>query len=370
MKTNDLSLANRPKLLSAEIVGYNYTDVIFSPYGEYWRQMRKICILELLSAKKVGSFKSIRDQESWSLVECMVNKGPVTINLTEKIFSTINVIATRVAVGSRCKDHGMLVELIEQLVSLSGGFDVCDLFPSFKVLHLVTGMRGKLMRIHSKIDKMLDGIISDHQECRAGGGRTEQNEDLLDVLLRLKDDGGLQFPLTYDNIKAVILDMFAAGTDTASVIIEWAMFELMLNPRVMHKLQGEIRRVFQGKKKVYESDIEDLEYLSLVINETLRLHPPIPLIPRECREKCEIGGYNIPVNTKITINIWKIGRDPDYWNNPESFIPERFSESSIDFKGTYFEYLPFGAGRRICPGLTMGLAIVELVLTRLLYHFN
>ncbi|KAF5795835.1 putative premnaspirodiene oxygenase [Helianthus annuus] len=205
MKTNDLSLANRPKLLSAEIVGYNYTDVIFSPYGEYWRQMRKICILELLSAKKVGSFKSIRDQESWSLVECMVNKGPVTINLTEKIFSTINVIATRVAVGSRCKDHGMLVELIEQLVSLSGGFDVCDLFPSFKVLHLVTGMRGKLMRIHSKIDKMLDGIISDHQECRAGGGRTEQNEDLLDVLLRLKDDGGLQFPLTYDNIKAVIL---------------------------------------------------------------------------------------------------------------------------------------------------------------------
>ncbi|KAF5795836.1 putative premnaspirodiene oxygenase [Helianthus annuus] len=165
-------------------------------------------------------------------------------------------------------------------------------------------------------------------------------------------------------------DMFAAGTDTASVIIEWAMFELMLNPRVMHKLQGEIRRVFQGKKKVYESDIEDLEYLSLVINETLRLHPPIPLIPRECREKCEIGGYNIPVNTKITINIWKIGRDPDYWNNPESFIPERFSESSIDFKGTYFEYLPFGAGRRICPGLTMGLAIVELVLTRLLYHFN
>ncbi|MFS7964974.1 putative premnaspirodiene oxygenase [Helianthus anomalus] len=207
MKANDLSFANRPKLLSAEIVGYNYTDIVFSPYGEYWRQMRKICILELLSAKKVRSLESIRDQESWRLVECMVNyEGKVTVNLSKKIYATINVIATRVAVGSRCKEHGMLVELIEQAVSLGGGFDVSDLFPSFKMLHLVTGMRGKLMKIHGKIDKMLNGIISDHQECRvAGGGRAEQNEDLLDVLLRLKDDGGLQFPLTYDNIKAVIL---------------------------------------------------------------------------------------------------------------------------------------------------------------------
>ncbi|KAL9991772.1 putative premnaspirodiene oxygenase [Helianthus debilis subsp. tardiflorus] len=301
----------------------------------------------------------------------MVNEGKVTVNLTKKIFATINVIATQVAVGSRCKDHGMLVELIEQAVSLSGGFDVSNLFPSFKILHFVTGMGGKLMKIRGKIDKMLDGIISDHQECRAGGGRAEQNEDLLDVLLRLKDDGGLQFPLTYDNIKAVILDMFAAGTDTASVIIEWVMFELMLNPRVMHKLQGELRRILKGKKKICESDIKDLDYLRLVIKETLRLHPPLPLlVPRECRAKCEIGGYDIPVNTKVIINFWKIGRDADYWNNRESFIPKRFSESLIDFKGTHFEYIPFGAGRRICPGLTIGLANVELLLTRLLYHFN
>ncbi|KAI7738833.1 hypothetical protein M8C21_011714 [Ambrosia artemisiifolia] len=371
LKTNDLSFANRPKLLSAEIVGYNYTDIVFAPYGEYWRQMRKICILELLSAKKVRSFESIRDQESCGLVESIVNEGPVTINLTKKIFATMNVIACRVAVGSKCKDHEMLLELIEQIMSLSGGFDVSDLFPSFKVLHLVTGMRGKLMNIYGKIDKMLDSIIFDHQECRGDGRQADQNEDLLDVLLRLKDDGGLQFPLTYDNIKAVILDMFAAGTDTASVIIEWAMFELMMNPRVMHKLQGELRRVLKGKKKVYESDLKDLDYLRLVIKETLRLHPPLPLlVPRECRETCKIGGYDIPVNTKIIINFWKIGRDLDYWNDPESFIPERFSGSLIDFKGTHFEYLPFGGGRRICPGLTMGMANVELLLTRLLYHFN
>ncbi|XP_076881784.1 premnaspirodiene oxygenase-like [Bidens hawaiensis] len=369
MQTNDLLFADRPKLLSAEIIGYNYTDIAFAPYGEYWRQMRKICILELLSAKKVRSFDSVREQESWSLVESMVNEGPVKINLTKKIFTMMNVVASRVAVGSRCKDQATLLELIEQAVSLSGGFDVSDLFPSFKLLHLVTGMRRGLTKIHSKIDKILDGIISDHQG--RGGGQTELNEDLLDVLLRLKDDGGLQFPLTYDNIKAVILDMFAAGTDTSSVISEWTMFELMINPRVMNKLQAEVRHVLKGKNKVYESDLKELDYLRLVIKETLRLHPPLPLLlPRECRTKCEIGGYNIPVNTKVIINSWKAGRDPDYWTDPESFIPERFSGSLVDFKGTHFEYLPFGAGRRICPGFTMGLANVELLLTRLLYHFN
>ncbi|KAK1412805.1 hypothetical protein QVD17_34323 [Tagetes erecta] len=372
MKTNDLSFANRPKLLGAEINGYNYTDIAFAPYGDYWRQMRKICILELLSAKKVKSFESVREQETWSLVETMLNEGPVVINLTDKIFTVMNVIACRVSVGSRCKDEGKFVELIEEVISLSGGFDLSDLFPSMKLLHLVTGMRKKLMMIHRKIDKMLDDIIFDHQQRRCCDGvRTDENEDVLDVLLRLKDDGELQFPLSYDNIKAVIMDMFGAGTDTSSVIIEWAMFELIINPRVMQKLQGEIRRVLKGKEKVYESDLRELDYLRLVIKETLRVHPPFPLLlPRECREKCEIGGYTIPVGTKVITNFWKIGRDPDYWTDPECFIPERFDESLIDFKGTHFEYIPFGAGRRICPGLAMGLANVELLLTRLLYHFN
>lgn len=105
--------------------------------------------------------------------------------------------------------------------------------------------------------------------------------------------------------------------------------------------------------------------------ETLRLHPPLPLLlPRECRETCEIGGYNISVKTKVMINVWKIGRDPDYWIDPESFVPERFSVSSVNMMGKDFEYFPFGAGRRMCPGIMMGLANVELSLVMLLYHFN
>ncbi|CAH1439889.1 unnamed protein product [Lactuca virosa] len=370
MKTHDLSFANRPKLLNAEIIGYNYTDIVFSPYGDYWRQMRKICILELLSAKKVRSFHSVREEESWNLIQSIGMQGSKTINLTQKIFMMTNVIACRVAVGSRCKDQALLLALIQETVSLAGGFDLSDLFPSVKVLHFLTGMRNKLVKIRKKIDHILDSIISEHEERRAAG-QNNHNEDLLDVLLRLKVDGGLEFPITSDNVKAVIVDMFVAGTDTSSVAIEWAMSELMKNPMVMKKVQVELRHALKGKNRIYESDIQELHYFKLVIKETFRLHPPVPLlVPRESRVKCEINGYHVPVNTKVLINAWKIGRHPDYWIDPESFVPERFSDNSVNMTGTDFELLPFGAGRRMCPGMTLGLANVELPLAMLLYHFN
>nr|XP_043625806.1 cytochrome P450 71AV8-like [Erigeron canadensis] len=378
MKTHDLSFADRPKLLCAEIIGYNSSTFAFSPYGNYWRQMRKICVLELLSAKKVQSFQSIREQESFILVEHVALQRFKSINLSENIFVMINTIISRVAVGTTCKDQGTLIALIKETINLASGFDVADLFPSIKLVHRISGMRNKLMKIHEKMDKILDNIISDHQERRGGGGGglqiNRENEDLLDVLLRLKYDGGLEFPITYDNIKAVILEMISAGTDTSSVTIEWAMSELIKNPRVMMKAQSELREALKGKTKIQESDVQVLGYLKLVIKETLRLHPPVPLLlPRENREKCEIGGYQIPIKSKVIINVWKIGRDPDNWVDPESFVPERFlsdDESSMNKVETDFGYLPFGAGRRMCPGMSLGLANVELPLAMLLYHFN
>ncbi|XP_071718299.1 cytochrome P450 71AV8-like [Rutidosis leptorrhynchoides] len=371
LKNHDISFANRPKLLSAEIVAYNYTDVAFSPYGDYWRQMRKICVLELLSAKKVQSFRSLREQESWNLIESMAVEGSISVNLSERVLTMVNTLMCKVAVGSRYKDPVTFIALIEEALHLASGFDVSDLFPSSKLLPLVTSTRRKLIKVRNKMDKILDDIISDHQERRTGIQINHENEDVLDVLLRLQNDGGLEFQITYDNIKAVILDMFGAGTDTSSVTIIWAMSELMKNPKVMKKAQTEIREVLKGKKKIHESDIQELEYLKLVIKETLRLHPPLPLLlPRECREKCEIGRYEIPIKTKVIINSWKLGRDPDYWVDPECFVPERFGESSVNMMGTEFEYLPFGSGRRMCPGMTLGLANLELPLAMLLYHFN
>ena len=146
---------------------------------------------------------------------------------------------------------------------------------------------------------------------------------------------------------------------------------MMKNPRVMKKAQDEVRQVFNTKGSVDETSLSEMKYLKCVVKETLRLHPSAPLLlPRECREEFEINGYKIPAKTRVLVNAWAMGRDPRYWIDPESFVPERFLDSSIDFKGTNFEYIPFGAGRRICPGMLFGLINVELPLAMLLHHFD
>ncbi|XP_077230089.1 premnaspirodiene oxygenase-like [Tasmannia lanceolata] len=165
--------------------------------------------------------------------------------------------------------------------------------------------------------------------------------------------------------------MFGAGTETSSTVMVWAMAQLMRNPRKMEKAQEEVRKVLKGKEKILESDIGELTYLKLVIKETMRLCPPLPLlVPRESMEKCEINGYEIPKKTRVLVNSWALSRDPRYWENPEVFEIERFSRNSIDFKGQDFEFIPFGAGRRGCPGMLFGLATIELALSNLLYHFH
>lgn len=165
--------------------------------------------------------------------------------------------------------------------------------------------------------------------------------------------------------------MFIAGSETSSTALEWIMAELMKNPSVMKKAQTEVRKACHGKPGFKEEDIQELSYLKLVIKETLRLQPPAPLlIPRECRDDCEIYGYEIPSKSKVIVNAWAIGRDPNIWDDAESFKPERFINLAVDFKGANFELIPFGAGRRMCPGIAFGLANIELPVAKLLYHFD
>lgn len=168
----------------------------------------------------------------------------------------------------------------------------------------------------------------------------------------------------------VFQEIFIVGSETSSTTVEWAMSEMLRNPRVMEKAQEEVRRVFDKKGYVDETEIHELKYLKSVIKETLRLHPSAPLIPREGRERCEINGYEIPAKTKVIVNAWAINRDPNHWTEAETFYPERFLDSSIDYKGNNFEFIPFGAGRRMCPGILFGIANVELPLAQLLYHFD
>ncbi|KAK7387682.1 hypothetical protein VNO78_22472 [Psophocarpus tetragonolobus] len=369
MKTHDLAFAQRPKFLASDIMAYGSVDIAFAPYGDYWRQMRKICTLELLSAKKVQSFSHIREEEVAKLIETIQSSAGAPINFTTRIDSFVSTFVSRAAFGNVTEDHEEFLLITKEAIELGDGFDLADMFPAFKPMHLLTGLKAKLDKIHKKRDKILEKIIKENQANK--GLRKEENENLVEILLRVQHSSNLDAPITTNNIKAVIWDIFAAGTDTSAKVLEWAMSELMRNPRVREKAQSDIRHTFREKKTVREKNLGELSYIKAVIRETLRLHPPLPLLlPRECREACKIDGYDIPMKTKVIVNAWAIGRDPEKWHDAESFIPERFDGTSIDFKGTDFEYIPFGAGRRMCPGLTFGIANVEFALAKLLYHFN
>lgn len=165
--------------------------------------------------------------------------------------------------------------------------------------------------------------------------------------------------------------MFAAGTDTTYTVLEWAMTELLRNPEILRKVQNEVQGIVKEKQHITEDDLENMHYLKAVIKETLRLHPPIPLlVPRESIQDVKVMGYDIAAGTLVITNSWAIGRDPTSWEEPNEFRPERFLGTSIDFKGHDFELIPFGAGRRGCPGTMFAMAINELALANLLHKFD
>ncbi|PPR99249.1 hypothetical protein GOBAR_AA21418 [Gossypium barbadense] len=337
MKTHDISFATRPYLLGAEIIAYNFSDIGFAPYGDYWRQLRKVCTLELLSMKRVQSFRSIREEQVSCLIRSIYSNTGLEINLREMLCNSSYNITLRTAFAARCKQHAAFISIARKLVEAASGFSTTDLFPSVKLLPMISGMRAKLERWHHDLDAMLETIIEEH---RAGNANPKDSDDVTDDLVDLS--------------RTSFQDMLIAGTETSSTAVEWAMSELIKNPRILGKAQAEVRQVYDRTGDVNESDLHELKYLKLVMKETLRLHPPLPfLLPRESRKRCEINRYEIPAKTKVIVNAWAIGRDSNYWNEAERFYPERFIDSSVEYKGTNFEFIPFGAGRRICPGISM-----------------
>ncbi|CAL5190728.1 unnamed protein product [Lathyrus oleraceus] len=362
MKTQDLNFCDRPNLLLPTILTYNATDIAFAPYGDYWRQLRKVCIVELLSLKRVQSFRSIREEVVSKLVKSITTREGSIVNLTENVFSMTYEITSRAVFGKRTKHEQVFKTAMEEIVSLLGGFCIADLYPSVKILlQRVSRAKTRFEKVCRETDRLLQDIINDHRS------NYRDEEDLVDVLLKFQQDNHL----TDDNVKAVIQDLFTAGSETSSGIVLWAISEMVKNPKAMEEAQAEVRSVFDRKGYVDETSLHQLIYLKSVVKETLRLHPVVPLlIPRESRERSRINGYEIPAKTRVAVNVWAIGRDPRYWDEAESFKPERFVNSPLDFRGTDFEFIPFGAGRRICPGIAFALPNVELPLAMLLYHFD
>lgn len=293
------------------------------------------------------------------------------MGIGERISRATNDTVVRSAVGSRCPRRDEFLKELDKSVKLAAGFNLADLYPASRVARWLSGALHEAERCNGVVRGILQDIIRERTAADQDGVIEGEEDDLLGVLLRLQRDGGDQCLLTTEVITTVVMEIFAAGSETSSTTLEWAMSELIRNPRVLRKAQAEVRDACKGQGKLSEGDVGRLSYLSLVIRETLRLHAPVPfLLPRQCRERCEVMGREIPEGTKVLVNTWAMCRDAAYWEKAEEFVPERFEESKVDFKGGDFEFIPFGAGRRICPGMTLGLANMELLLASLLYHFD
>nr|CAH66123.1 OSIGBa0109M01.1 [Oryza sativa] len=368
LRDKDVIFASRPSLLVSEIFCYGNLDIGFAPYGAYWRMLRKLCTVELLSTKMVRQLAPIRDGETLALVRNIeaAAGGKKPFTLATLIISCTNTFTAKAAFGQACGGElqEQFLTALDEALKFSNGFCFGDLFPSLRFIDAMTGLRSRLERLRLQLDTVFDKIVA---QCESNPG-----DSLVNVLLRIKDQGELDFPFSSTHVKAIILDMFTGGTETTSSTTEWLMSELMRNPEVMAKVQAEVRGVFDNKSpQDHEGLLENLSYMKLVIKETLRLNPVLPLLlPHFCRETCEIGGYEIVEGTRVLINSWAMARSPEYWDDAEKFIPERFEDGTADFKGSRFEYLPFGTGRRRCPGDIFAMATLELIVARLLYYFD
>ncbi|KAK2971235.1 hypothetical protein RJ640_014243 [Escallonia rubra] len=326
LTTHDIALVQRPRQMAYDLVPYNNVGVTFAPYGSYWKRLRKICAMQLLGPNRVESYRAIRQEEVSKMMDSISSHASLgkAVNVRREALVLSNTLTARAAVGEINNDADEFISILSIQTEVRFRIFLLLIFPSYEFLHWITGVRRVIVETRQKLDRILSNI-----------------------------------------------DIFTAGNQNLAVVIEWAMAHVLKSPQVMEKAQTEVRQAFKAKGgKIEEREIQELPYMKSVIKETLRLHPPLPIIQRETSDTCNVHGYEIPVKTQVLFNAWAINRDPKHWDDADSFRPERFLDSSLHWQGKNFEYIPFGAGRRICPGMTFAASIVEVVLANLLYHFD
>nr|ATI97619.1 F3'H [Lotus filicaulis] len=379
LKVHDANFSSRPPNAGAKYIAYNYQDLVFAPYGARWRYLRKITNLHLFSGKALDNFKHLRQEEVSRLTRNISKSNSKAVNLGQLLNVCTTNALSRVMIGRRVFNDGdggcdpradEFKAMVVELMVLAGVFNIGDFIPSLEWLDL-QGVQAKMKKLHNRFDEFLTSIIEEHNTS----SKSENHKDLLSTLLSLKDvpdDDGNR--LNDIEIKALLLNMFTAGTDTSASTTEWAIAELIRSPRILAQVQQELDTVVGRERNVREDDLPHLPYLQAVVKETFRLHPSTPLsLPRVASESCEVLGYHIPKGSTLLVNVWAIARDPKEWAEPLEFKPERFLEGDkvdVDVKGNDFKVIPFGAGRRICAGMSLGLRMVQLLTATLVHSFN
>ncbi|XP_062215520.1 flavonoid 3',5'-hydroxylase 1-like [Phragmites australis] len=384
LKALDARYANRPAVASAADITYGCQNMVFANYGPQWKLMRKLASVHLLGARALADWARVRRDEAGRLLRGVAEAAeagqPVVV--PEVLVCALANIVGQITVSKRVFDaqgdeSNSYKDMIVSLLTGAGLFNISDFVPALAWLDL-QGVQAKLRRIHHQFDGLITKLLAEHAataEDRAREGR----QDFLDKLRASMDAGADDDSgetITEVNIKGLIFDMFTAGTDTSSIIVEWALAEMLKNPSVMARAQEELDLVVGRGRRLEESDLPNLPYLQAICKEAMRLHPSTPLsLPHFSFDACDdVDGYRVPANTRLLINIWAIGRDPVVWEAPLEFSPERFlpggAAARVDPLGNYFELIPFGAGRRICAGKMAGMVFVQYFLGTLVHAFD
>ncbi|KAL5780382.1 hypothetical protein ACOSQ2_011119 [Xanthoceras sorbifolium] len=382
LATNDKIFANRPKTVAMELLGYNFSMIGFSPYGPYWRQARKIATLELLSNHRLEKLKHVRESETKTSVKELYerwskNKSSSSNKVLMEMKRwfgdvTLNVIL-RLVVGKRCSEGDEWKDELITFFEWSGKFLVSDALPFLRWLD-IGGDEKSMKKTAKELDLVVQGWLEEHKKKRASG-EVKEDEDFMDVMLTILQDEAQLFPSRdVDTInKAICLTIILAASDTTMVTLTWTLTLLLNHHNILKKAQNELNTQVGSERQVNETDLKNLVYLQAILKETMRLYPAGPLsIPHESMQDCIITGYHVPVHTRLLVNLWKIHHDPNVWSNPYEFQPERFltTHKDIDVRGQNYEYMPFSSGRRMCPGVSFALQVMQLTLASLLHGFD
>ncbi|KAL6296193.1 hypothetical protein ACE6H2_004335 [Prunus campanulata] len=379
---HDIIFANRPRLLIGKHLAYDFTTVSLAPYGDLWRNLRRIMTLELFSTSRLAQFSSIRQGEVRLLLNEIMKKScterKTKIELKSKFTELSFNVMTMMVVGKRFYGENVLdveeakniQKVIRDGMDISGAANLGDFFPFLQWID-ITGIEKKMVRLMAKMDRFLQGLVEERREIlstKCGSNGKEVEKLMIDNLLALQETEP-QF-YTDEIIKGIILVMLVAGTDTTSTALDWAMALLLNHPETMEKVRAEIETKIGQERLLEEHDLPKLTYLQNVINETLRLYPPSPLLfPHEASEHCVVGGFEVPRHTMLFINAWAIHRDPEVWEDPTRFEPERFEGWSGDGSEGY-KLIAFGAGRRGCPGAALANRLIGLALGTWIQSFE
>nr|XP_023926620.1 geraniol 8-hydroxylase-like [Quercus suber] len=374
LQKNDQAFSSRTIPNMAQIFDHHKVSMGWMPTNSHWRNLRKACVMEIFALQRLEATQALRQTKVQELLDYINQscKSGAPIDVGQVVFTTALNAISNTFVSIDLAQYGSNLShefqhLVYCLAQEAGKPNLADFFPALSLVD-PQGIRKRTRIYFAKLFGIFDGIINERVQLRASSKGPKASNDVLDSLLTLNEEDNSKISLR--DIKHLILDLFIAGIDTTSSTVEWAMALLLHNPEKMVKAQDELEEVLGNNGKVQESDISKFHYLQAIVKETFRLHPPAPfLVPRKAVTDVEICGFIVPKNAQILINVWAMGRDLSIWPNPNLFMPERFLEHGIEFKGQDFELIPFGAGRRICPGLPLANRMVHLMLASLVHNF-